>query len=102
MDPDAIAVLIAMFVGTGIIYSLKLMLFGKGPVFGGGAFGNRELARRMADLEDKNEAMLAELGEYDDQRIAEIEERLDFAERMLGRQQFHNLELGEVRAPTPT
>ena len=86
MNPDLYhlfepAVVFATLLGTA--FGVKLLIWGKGPIRRiRRTADSPALEQRMADLEDR-------VGEYlshQSDRLAEIEERLDFTERVLTRQ----------------
>ena len=60
---------------------------------GGGGIGRtkgrdveRELERRMADLEDRQQLQMAESEDRHQRQLTDLEERVDFAERLLTKQ----------------
>ena len=87
MDPHLFgliepAVIFATLLGTA--FGLKLLIWGRGPIRKVKAPENRQaLEQRMADLEDH----LLEVAARQEDRLTEIEERLDFTERVLTQKQ---------------
>ena len=70
----------AFAIPVGIISAIAAAVVLRGPV-------GKALAKRLAgDTEESNEALLHELEEVR-QRMGELEERLDFAERVLAQHQ---------------
>ncbi len=88
MDPTVIALLepaVACATMLGVAYGVKCLIWGKGPIrrVRGGA-REQVLEQRIAELEERFEQQLSELAVHD----AELEERLDFAERVLTQRRF--------------
>jgi hypothetical protein len=87
MDPHLFgliepAVVFATLLGTA--FGVKLLIWGKGPIRKVKASENPQaLEQRMADLEDH----LLEVAARQEDRLTEIEERLDFTERVLTQKQ---------------
>ena len=88
MDSDAIAPMVVMLV---LSVSIAVVFILRGPVgkalgrkIEGSGAGDPELEKRVDDLETR---LLA--AEQVENRLAEVEERLDFAERMLAREKKH-------------
>ncbi|UCG85274.1 MAG: hypothetical protein JSW71_15225, partial [Gemmatimonadota bacterium] len=78
------AVVFATLLGTA--FGVKLLIWGKGPIRRPrGTPHQTELERRVVELEERCEQW-SELTSQQADLIAEIEERLDFAERLLTRQ----------------
>ncbi len=88
MDPALVellepAVVFATLLGTA--FGVKLLVWGKGPIKQiRGQKGSSDLDQRMLDLEERAEHS-AYLVEQQTAKIEDLEERLDFAERMLTR-----------------
>jgi hypothetical protein len=86
IPPDALgfAVVIATLMGTAI--GVKFLVWGKGPIrkLRGGA-GDPAADERFAELEDRVER-LAELVRDQSRVIEDVNERLDFTERVLSQQ----------------
>ena len=102
MDPQLFGLLepivILSFLGA-LAYGAKAMIWGRGPVR---KLKNdeyiRALEQRVTDLEDLLEQQHVELLD----RQADLEERLEFAERMLTQRRQQQLESPpEPRASTP-
>jgi hypothetical protein len=93
MDPSDVAfvkgaITLVLVAGTGLTgFWLWLRARGKGQV---------ELNRVVDGVREENAQFQAELG----RRMVELEERLDFAERLLSQQQ-QEPSLPEPRVPTP-
>lgn len=89
MDPLLIDLLEpAVVFGTlmGVAFGVKFLIWGKGPIKRlKGTASQVELERRVAELEERWEQW-SELTAQQADQIAEVEERLDFAERLLTRQ----------------
>jgi hypothetical protein len=89
MDPLLIDLLEpAVIFGTllGVAFGVKFLVWGKGPIKRlKGTASQAELERRVAELEERWEQW-SELTAQQADQIAEVEERLDFAERLLTRQ----------------
>jgi hypothetical protein len=89
MDPLLIDLLEpAVVFGTllGVAFGVKLLIWGKGPIRRlKGSGQHPDLERRVAELEERWEQW-SELTAQQADQIAEVEERLDFAERLLTRQ----------------
>jgi hypothetical protein len=89
MDPLLIDLLEpAVVFGTlmGVAFGVKFLIWGKGPIKRLKATASQvELERRVAELEERWEQW-SELTAQQADQIAEVEERLDFAERLLTRQ----------------
>ena len=83
MDPMLVdlfepAVVFATLLGTA--FGVKLLIWGKGPIKKVRAPEDRKaLERRLEELEEH----LSELASRQEYRLAELEERLDFTERVL-------------------
>lgn len=94
MDP----MLVEMFEGpiilatlVGLAYAVKVMFWGRGPIRRvKGSPERQALEERLTELEDRCEHLEA----HHVERMADLEERLDFAERVLAQQQRP-----ELRAP---
>lgn len=80
--PEFVLTLAAMGLFSGLVFSV-IRTIGK-YLEGRQAGGGRELAELRAAVD----ALRAEIAEHQDrgQRLAELEERVDFAERLLARQ----------------
>jgi hypothetical protein len=89
MDPLLIDLLEpAVVFGTllGVAFGVKLLVWGKGPIKRlRGSAQPQDLERRVAELEERWEQWSELTAQHADQ-IADLEERLDFTERMLTRQ----------------
>ncbi len=102
MDPQLFSLLepivILSFLGA-LTFGAKTMIWGKGPLRSAkGAEHHGALEQRVADLEDLLEQQHVEFID----RQADLEERLDFAERMLAQQRQPQLgSPPESRVPTP-
>jgi len=87
MDPHVFglvepAVIFATLLGTAL--GVKLLIWGKGPIRKVKAPEDRQaLEQRMAEFEDH----LLEVAARQEDRLTEIEERLDFTERVLTQKQ---------------
>jgi hypothetical protein len=84
---------------VGLTYVVKVMFWGRGPIrrVKGGA-QQQAVEERLADLEDRWEHLEAHHAE----QVADLEGRLDFAERLLAQQQMpklHAPEKPEVSTP---
>lgn len=66
----------------GVVFGVKLLVWGKGPIRGKRRLGGTDLARRLAEVEEHT-AELASLVDHQVTQLEDIQERLDFAERML-------------------
>ena len=102
MDPMLIHTLEGPIVlGTlvGLAYVVKIMVWGKGPLRRiKGSAQQQALEERLADVEDRWE----QLEVHHAGQLADLDERLDFAERLLSQQQMHKLRaLGEPEVSTP-
>jgi hypothetical protein len=76
------AVVFATLLGTA--FGVKMLIWGKGPIRRVKAPEDRQgLEQRMVDLEDH----LLEVAARQEDRLTEIEERLDFTERVLTQKQ---------------
>lgn len=102
MDPQLFGlvepIVILSFLGA-LTYGAKTMIWGKGPIR---QLKKKEetgaLERRIAELEDLLEQHHLELLD----RHADLEERLDFAERMLTQREYKALNAQEEsKVPTP-
>ncbi len=102
MDPVWIdlfepAIVFATLLGTA--FGVKLLIWGKGPI--GRIRRSTEeqaLAQRLAELEER----WSDLATQQADQLAELEERLDFAERLLTRNRMDDpraLENPEVSTP---
>ena len=91
--PIAVALSVLNFVGAGFAFGQAEPLHGTVHVALGLALGlwARRLWQRPdgIELQDRLEALEAEAGQVDDVRheLAELQERLDFAERLLAQRQ---------------
>jgi len=87
MDPQIIDLiegpLIISFL-VGISYVVKLMFWGKGPIRRlKGSAEPEALERRIAELEERWEHHLSQVESLHAGRLEELEERVDFTERLL-------------------
>lgn len=87
MDPQIINLiegpLIISFL-VGITYVVKLMFWGKGPVRRvKGSAEPEALEQRIAELEERWEHHLSQVESLHSGRLEELEERVDFTERLL-------------------
>ena len=102
MDPQLFGLIEPIIILTflsGLALGVKHMIWGKGPLrrVRGGEHDSA-LEQRVAELEDLLEQRQHELLE----RHADLEERLEFAERMLTQHRMKELEPpSESRVPTP-
>ncbi len=105
MDPVLIdlfepAVVFATLLGTA--FGVKLLIWGKGPIRRVRRPADEQaLAQRLSELEDRWEQGSDQAARQADQ-LAELEERLDFAERLLTRHRMDEpraLEDPEVSTP---
>ncbi len=73
---------------VGLSYAVKVLFWGRGPVrrIKGNA-QQQALEERLADLEDRLDHAEGRHGE----QLADLEERLDFAERLLAQQHVQRL-----------
>ena len=97
MDPNMLEGILAATFFLAFVTTLKRMLFGKGPVF---QRGREDLkADQLAELEERIRSELAQHNEEVLDRLEYLEDRLEFAERILSEDQFKRLP-GE-KEPTP-
>jgi hypothetical protein len=91
--PIAVALSVLNFVGAGFAFGQAEPLHGTAHVVLGLALGLWALRLRQrpdgTDLQDRLEALEADVDQVDDVRreLAELQERLDFAERLLAQRQ---------------
>jgi hypothetical protein len=99
VNPEVIEIACIFTVLIGATWCVKAIFWGRGPVRR--ARDSEEvtaLEERMAELEDR----LSDLSDDHRRHTAELEERLDFTERMLTREAQHRLaNTPEDRIPTP-
>ena len=102
MDPALIdlfepAIVFATLLGTA--FGVKLLIWGKGPIRRiRRSTEEQALAQRLAELEER----WSDLATLQADQLAELEERLDFAERLLTRNRMDDpraLENPEVSTP---
>jgi hypothetical protein len=91
MDPILLEYLegpVILMTLVGLTYAVKVMFWGKGPIRRiKGSAQQQALEERLADLEDRWE----QLEVHHEGQVADLEERLEFAERLLSQQQSHKL-----------
>jgi hypothetical protein len=84
---------------VGLTYVVKVMFWGRGPIRRvKGSVQQQALEERLADVEDRWEQLEA----HHAGQLADLEGRLDFAERLLAQQQTPRLHAPEEpEVPTP-
>jgi hypothetical protein len=94
-----------MVVATGCVsLSIAVGTWASGRLRGDGAGSNVEeyVDLRLMELTEQHERALSEVEERYGPKIAELEERLDFAERLLTRRRAGEIALPAEGNPTPT
>ena len=85
MDYEILSVMLGIAAAFGGAFCLKHMIWGRGPIWRGRGLPDAgRYDRRLADLEERVEDSAEVIRQQNDQ-IADLEERLDFAERLLTR-----------------
>jgi hypothetical protein len=72
----------------GLSFGVKYLIWGKGPIRRRKQISDDDLTARVADIEQQVRRRFAEFAELHGSRIADLEERLDFAERLLTKQRL--------------
>ena len=101
--PEIIEVLLFTAAMFGITVGCKLMIWGRGPIWKGRRkIESTDVETRFQELEERLELQAFEIEERYASRVVDLEERLDFAERMLSQPRFRAIEAPEPnREPTP-
>ena len=105
MDPYLVDLLEpGMILGTllGTAFGVKILIWGKGPIkrVRGGGTDQSALENHVTDLEDRLER-IAEFCASQTARLEDLDERIDFAERLLTRDRVQSNELKRPEASTP-
>ena len=91
MDPAFVDLLEPVVIfGTllGMAFGVKLLVWGKGPIKRNRQPANLpDLDQRLSDIEERLEQTAGVLGQLTDQ-LADVDERMEFSERMLARRRM--------------
>jgi hypothetical protein len=87
VDPEIIEVASIFAILTGVTWMVKLIFLGRGPIRRRpDPAQNEAMEQRIAEVEDRIEQHLAAMNESHRDQLLELEDRLDFAERLLAQQ----------------
>jgi hypothetical protein len=98
VDPEILEVASIFAILTGVAWAVKLIFLGRGPIRRRPDAAQEDaMERRIAEVEDRIEQHLAAMNESHRDQLLELEDRLDFAERLLAQQK----DRGELPPPPP-